>query len=189
MSSTTLQVFGVLLALITIWLDTRESVLARPLGIIGTSLALFAYYPAGLYAKCLLNVCYIFLNVYGWYQWLYGGKDKTSLKISKTAPSVLVISAALGLLAGLGLGKGLASYSDAALPYWDSVHTIFCLLAHWMLMRKKLESWILWIILDILYAFVCYQRSLYLFSGLKVLYIFLAARGYHAWHQSYLQQD
>lgn len=187
-STTTLQVFGVTLALVTIWLDARESIIARPLSLIGTGLALFAYYPARLYAKCLLNVCYIFLNIYGWHQWLYGGQNKTPLQVSKTPPSVLATTVTLGLLASLSLGRCLANYSDAALPYWDSIHTIFCLVAQWMLMRKKLESWLLWIVLDVLYAAVCYQRALYLFSGLKTIYIFLAARGYYAWRQSYLRQ-
>ena len=185
---TTFQVFGVLLALITIWLDTRENVWARPLSLVGTGMALFVYYPAGLYAKCLLNLCYIVLNVYGWYQWLYGGKKRTPLQVSKTPTKVLAISASLGLLAAVGLGNLFALYSKASLPYWDSLHTVFCLIAQWMLMKKKLESWILWMLLDVLYAAVCYHQGLYLFSGLKVAYIFLAIQGYRSWRRSYLQQ-
>ncbi|MEL6412963.1 MAG: nicotinamide riboside transporter PnuC [Bacteroidota bacterium] len=184
---TTLQIAGVLLAIITIWLDTRENIWARPLSLVGTSMALFVYYPAGLYAKCLLNGCYIVLNVYGWHKWLYGGEEKTTLQVSKTPAKILILATALGLVAAAALGRLFAFYSKASLPYWDSLHTIFSLMAQWMLMHKKLESWILWIGLDVLYPIVCYHQALYLFSGLKLAYIVLAIQGYRSWHQSYQQ--
>ena len=180
-----LQIFGVVLAITIITLDTRENVLARPLSLIGTTMSFFVYYPAGLYAKCILNCIYIVLNIYGWYQWLYGGKNKTPLQVSETVPGLLVTLVAGGLLVTWGLGKLLTLYSNAALPYWDSLHTVMCLVAQWMLVRKKLETWILWTIADILYTVVCYYKGLYLFSGLHAFYIILAINGYRTWHQSY----
>lgn len=183
-----LQIFGVALAITIIALDTREKVLARPLSLIGTILAFFVYYPTGLYAKCLLNCIYIVLNIYGWYRWLYGGKHKTPLQVSTTDPGILAALVAFGLLATWGLGKLLTLYSNADLAYWDSLHTVMCLIAQWMLMSKKLESWILWTIADVQYTVICYYKGLYLFSGLHALYILLAINGYYTWRQSYLRQ-
>ena len=183
-----LQIFGVALAIAIIALDTRENVLARPLSLIGTIMSFFVYYPAGLYAKCLLNCIYIVLNIYGWYQWLYGGKNKTPLQVSKSKASVIVVGVVLGLLATGGLGKLLTRYSNAELAYWDSLHTVVCLVAQWMLVRKKLETWIVWTLADMLYTVVCYYKGLYLFSGLHAFYIILAINGYRTWRQSYQRQ-
>jgi len=68
------------------------------------------------------------------------------------------------------------------------VHTLLCLTAQWMTARKKLESWILWAIADILYTLVCYYKELYWLSGLHAFYIFLAVHGYRVWRQAYLRQ-
>jgi nicotinamide mononucleotide transporter len=182
------QIFGIILAIITISLDIRENILARPLSLVGTIMSLFVYYPAGLYAKCLQNMVNICLHSYGWYQWLYGGKHKTPLQVSKTSPLTLMRMLLAGILGTVALGSFLHRFSHADLPYWDSLHTVICLTAQWMLVRKKLESWILWGIADVLYAVVLYYKGIYLFSGLHVFYIFLAVHGYRTWHRSYRRQ-
>jgi len=180
-----LEIFGVTLAITNILLDTRQSVIARPLSLLGTGISLYFYYSKGLYAKCLLGCVYIMLHIYGWYQWLYGGKNKTPLKVSTTPHTHLVALIVSGLLAGFGLGALLSNYSDAALPYWDSLHTAMALVAYWLLVRKKLETWAVWLIADIQYVVVLYYRGIYLFSGLHAFYIILVIHGYRAWRRSY----
>jgi len=184
-----LQIFGALLAVVTIVLDTREKVLARPLSIIGTIVTFFVYYPAGLYAKCLQSVFNICFHSYGWYQWLYGGKHRTPLQVSTTKPRTLVQLLLIDVLSALVLGNILHRYSSADLPYWDSLHTVLALTAHWMLVRKKLESWLLWVAADALYAVVLYYKGLYVFCGLYVLFILLASNGYRTWRRSYLEKQ
>lgn len=183
-----IQIFGVFLALITIWLDTQEKVLARPLTLLGTVLSFFVYYAAGLYAKCLHNVANFLLNIYGWYQWLYGGKGKTSLQISRATPFTLWAMLLLGGVGTLVVGALLKRYTNAALVYWDSAHTMICLIAQWLLARKKIENWIVWLVADILYTPICYYKGLYLFSMLHGLYTILAIKGYFYWRKSYLKR-
>jgi nicotinamide mononucleotide transporter len=182
------QIFGIILAITTIALDTREKVLARPLSLIGTVMALFVYYPTGLYAKCLQNMVNICLHSYGWYQWLYGGKHKNPLQVSKTPPLTLMRMLLASVFATVVLGSFLHRLSHADLPYWDSLHTVICITAQWMLIRKKLECWILWLVADVLYTVVLYYKGLYLFSGLHVFYAFLAINGYRTWYRAYLRQ-
>ena len=182
------QILGAVLAIITIVLDTREKVLARPLSILGTMVSFFVYYPEALYAKCMQSMFNIGFHSYGWYQWLYGGKHKTPLQISKTRPAVLARILLIDVLVAVILGGVLSYYSSAAFPYWDALHTVVALTAHWMLVRKKIESWLLWVVSDALYSVVLYYKGLYIFCGLYVLFIFLASNGYRTWHQSYLNQ-
>lgn len=183
-----LEIFGVTLAITILWLDIRENAWARPLSIIGAIMALFVYYPAGLYATCLRKCLYITLDIYGWYQWLYGGVNKSPLPVSRVSTGEVLALSMLGLIATGMVGKLLVLYTEPALPYWDSLHMVFALIAQWMLVRKKLESWMLWAILDILYTVICYHQGLYLFSALHAFYILLAVQGYRAWHQSYQAQ-
>ena len=182
------QIFAAMLAITTIALDTREKILARPLSLINTIMTFFVYYPAGLYAKCLKSMFNICFDSYGWYQWLYGGKHKTPLQISKTRPFTWIYILLANIAGTATLGSLLCWYSHADLPYWDSLHTVLALTAQWMLVRKKLESWLLWVIADVLYSVVLYYKGIYVFSGLYVLFIFFASNGYRTWRQSYLRQ-
>lgn len=182
------QILGAVLAIITIVLDTREKALARPLSIVGTMISFFVYYPEGLYAKCMQSIFNVGFHSYGWYQWLYGGKHKTPLQVSKTEPKVLARILLIDVLGAIILGSILSHYSSADLPYWDSLHTVVALTAHWMLVRKKLESWLLWVVADALYSVVLYYKGLYVFCGLYALFIFLASNGYRTWRQSYSQK-
>ena len=180
-----LEIFGVTLAITNILLDTRQNVIARPLSLLGTGISLYFYYSKGLYAKCLLGCIYIVLHIYGWYQWLYGGKNKTPLQVSITPRTYLIALIVSGLLGGWGLGILLSHYSNATLPYWDSLHTAMALIAYWLLVRKKLETWAIWLLADIQYAVVLYYRGIYLFSGLHAFYIILVIHGYRSWRRSY----
>lgn len=180
-----LEIFGVTLAIIIILLDTRQSVLARPLSLLGTSISLYFYYSKGLYAKGLSNCIFMVLHVYGWYYWQYGGKNKTPLSVSKTPRSQLVTLAVMGLLGGWVLGSLFAHYSSAVLPYWDSLHTAMVIIAYWLLVKKKLETWVVWLFADILYAVLLYSRGIYLFSGLYAFYTILVIHGYLTWRRSY----
>jgi nicotinamide mononucleotide transporter len=183
-----LQVACAVLGVTGVVLNAREKVIARPVGIVGAIMSSFIYYPAGLYAKCLLNGIFLVLNLYGWYWWLYGGTHKTHLQISRTSPLTLMRVLLAGLIGTVALGSLLYRYSHADLPYWDSLHTAMCLTAQWMLVNKKLENWAVWMVADVLYLVVLYQKGLYIFSGLHVCYACLAIYGYRTWRQSYQEQ-
>ena len=186
MSFDLLEIIGVTLSIITLVLDVHEKVLARPLGLLGGLLSFFVYYPAGLYAKCLLNGFFFFMNVYGWYHWLYGGHRKTPLQVSRTKPRLLAGLLLAGTVGTLVLGS-LLRHTQAVLVYWDALHAMLCLAAQWLLVQKKLESWPLWIVADVLYTILLYHQGLYLFGSLRVLYTLLAINGYRTWHQAYHQ--
>ncbi len=189
MSINQLQFICVLMGVSVSIGNARGWVIARPLGMLGAVLSSFIYYPAGLYAKCLLNGVIFFLNAYGWHQWLYGGMDKTPLLITKTRPLSLIYILATCLIGTTLLGYLLLQYAQANMPYWDSLHTVMYLTAQWMLVHKKLENWIFWILADIFYVGVLYYKALYILSGMQIFYTLLAIYGYYNWYKTYTLQE
>jgi len=181
-----IQLLYVTLAIAGIILNTRQRTLAWPVALLSTGLSLHVYYSAGLYSKCLLNCIYITLDIYGWYYWLYGGINKTRPKVSKTSFSQLAVLPILWLTGAWGLGSLFAHYTDASMPYWDSLHTTMAITGQWLTDRKKLESWGVWVLTNIVYAVVLYYKGRYLLSGVHLFYNVLAINGYRAWRQSYL---
>ncbi len=185
MQYSSLQILYATLAIMGILLGTHQNILSRPLSLLSTSISFYVYYSAGLYAKLLLNCVYIVLGIYGWYYWLYGGKNKTRPYVTKSSYGQLAMLPILWLVGAWGLGQLFAFYSNAVLPYWDSLHTVMALTAHWLTNRKKLESWLVWALANVLYAWVLYHRELYVLSGLHCFYNILAINGYYTWYRSY----
>ena len=188
MKSIYFEVASAILSLAAVFLDTRQQVLARPMSLVGIGIGLSVYFRSGLYAKCLLNSTYLLLNSYGWYQWKYGGKNKEGLSVSKIGVKGVLLLTLLGLTSAFAFGYVLNTHTDADLAYWDSVNTAFCLIAQALLVRKKLETWLFWFVLDIYFTILCYYKSLYIFSAIHGLYLFLAVYGYSSWHQAYLSR-
>ena len=90
----------------------------------------------------------------------------------------------LVVLGVAGLSTGLAIYTDAALPFWDSLTTAMSLAAQWMLAKKIFENWLVWIAVDVIYVGVYVARELYLTAGLHGIYLGLAILGYFAWRNA-----
>ena len=126
------------------------------------------------------------MSAYGWYFWLNGGVGGSStLTVSRESKRTLLI---LLLLCGFGIyvsGTLFTLYTAAELPYWDNTTSILSLLAIWLQSRKKIESWMLWLVVDILAAGIYFYKEIYFYSILYTVYIVMAFIGYFEWHKSY----
>jgi nicotinamide mononucleotide transporter len=137
-----------------------------------------------LYSSMALQAVYAALSVYGWYEWLHGGKDHGQLRVSRTPTAWLVGLLAAGAVFGLLLGSFLRYRTDAALPFWDAGTTAFSLVAQWMTTRKWLESWMIWIPVDVVYVFMYLSQGLRAFTGLYAIFLVLAVMGLLGWRRS-----
>ena len=187
--NTPLEWVAVLTGFACVWLAARESLWNFPVAIFSCALYIVVYYGAGLYSDSLLQVMFIVLSLYGWYEWLYGGRSKTELPVSRTRRWEWVACAVFIVAFTTGFGYYLEHHTDAALPHWDSFTTAGSLAAQFLLMRKRLENWWLWILVDLLYVPILWYKELYPTSGLYALYLGLAVYGYLEWRRSMQKQQ
>ncbi|MDF9794764.1 nicotinamide mononucleotide transporter [Catalinimonas alkaloidigena] len=176
--------FGVL----SVWFNTRELVWGWPMGIVGTVLSGILFLEARLYSDLILHIFYVILGFYGWYEWLYGGRNKQELKVGTLGKSRLLFLMILGGLAWAGFGYFFDNYTDADLAYWDAFTTSFSFVGTYMLARKRIENWILWIIVDAVAAGIYMYKELFLLSLLYFLYLGLATYGFINWRKSLLEE-
>ena len=180
----TLELVAALVGALSVYLSVRQNIWSWPTAIVNVVLYTLVFYDAKLYADMGLQVIYAVLSIYGWYEWLHGGENRTELHVTRTARNLAIVLAVIGLVGAATLGVMLRRATDAALPFMDSFLSSTSLVAQWMMTKKKLENWLVWIAVDILYIGMFAFKHLYLTSALYAVFLVLAVRGYIDWRRS-----
>lgn len=176
---------AVVVTMVAVYLITRQVVWAWPLSMIGVTLYAGVFFEARLYADMGLQGLYFALAAYGWWAWLRGGEDHGALRVSRASARTKVVLLLIATTAGLLLGFALSRFTDASLPYMDSMLTAFSIAAQWMQTRKLLENWLLWLAVDVFYVSMFLYLGLYLTAGLYASFLVLAVLGYVQWRRSW----
>ena len=182
------ELLAVLLAIAYLLLALRENSLCWYCALASTAIFTSLFWDVSLLMESALNVYYMAMAVYGWWQWR-GSKGA----VANSGKSAIEISTwplrnhllAWGVIAGLTVVSGnlLANNTTAALPYLDSFTTWGSVLTTWMVTRKILENWLYWIVIDAVSIFLYIDRGLYLTSLLFVAYVIIVLFGYLSWRQ------
>lgn len=172
-----------------VWLTARQNIWCWPVGLANVVLSLIVFFYARLYADVLLQVFYLVMTLYGWYEWLFGGENKSRLKIRRIRRQETLLLLLLGFAASLLAGWLFERYTNAALPYWDSFVAVWGVIATWAMARKILEHWSMWIVIDLLCTGIYFYKELYFFTALYFLFAILAVYGLIAWKKDYRQQN
>jgi nicotinamide mononucleotide transporter len=183
------EVLAVIFGIVSVYLSTREHIWSWPTALVNVALYFVVFYEAKLYADMGLQVVYFGLSLYGWYEWLYGGANRTELHVSRTTKSLGVRLLIIGVVCAAVLGTLLARFTDAALPYVDSATTSTSLVAQWMMTRKILENWAVWMAVDVVYVGMFIYKHLYLTGALYTVFFVLAAMGYVQWKRSLVGRE
>ena len=141
--------------------------------------AAFALY--GLYIDGALQLFYIAISILGIYEWKYGGKDHQELPISRLTWKQHIWIWTGGLALSWVLGAFFAAYTTAAATYLDAFTTVFSVIITFMVIRKKLENWVYWFLIDSVYVYLYWSRGGYLIALLFVVYLVIVVFGYFAW--------
>lgn len=172
------------ITLLAVYLTTRQIIWCWPIGMVSVILYGWVFYQAKLYADMGLQALYFALAAYGWWAWLYGGEDHSELEVSKTTRRRMAFLLAIGSIGGLALGQTLSRFTDASLPFMDSMLTSFSIAAQWMQTRKLLEAWLIWLAVDVFYVGMFLYKGLYPTAGLYAVFLYLAALGFVEWKSS-----
>ena len=182
---TSLEATAVAFGLLSVWLSTREHLASWPTALVNVGLYAVLFRREKLYADMGLQVIYFALSCYGWYEWKYGGEGRTTLPVSRVTPRLALGLLAAGTAGSLALGTLLRRTTDASLPYLDATLSVFSLVAQWMMTRKLLENWALWIALDVAYIWMFVAlKHLPVTAFQYAVFLLLAGLGLRDWHRS-----
>lgn len=179
-----LELTAVAFGVLSVWLSTRQHIASWPTALVNTALYLVIFQRAQLYANSGLQGVYFILSCYGWYQWKFGGAEHTGVVVTRTSRRLAAILLGITVSTSALLWFVLSRYTDAALPWLDSATTATSLVAQWMMTRKLLENWLVWIAVDVVYIGMYASQGLRLTAGLYAAFLVLATLGFFSWRQS-----
>ncbi len=180
-----LEVLGVIFSLLYLLFSIRQNILLWPAGMIAAILYMVVFYQSKFYADMGLNGYYFLISIYGWLLWSKSkSKGGEGLPVSRIRLKLGVVLALITLVAFAGIGFVLDRFTDSPVPYWDAFTTALSFTATWMLAKKIIEHWILWVIIDLVSMALYLYRGLYPTLLLFAVYTIMAVIGYLQWKKT-----
>ena len=184
-----LEVSAVALAVGYLLLAVKQDIRCWIAGIISSCIYLFLMFSANLYMESVLQIFYIFMGFYGWKQWSQRDKQDAKFEIATWNLKIHFIILFSVILFSVLAGYLLEIYTNAALPFLDSLTTFGALVATYMVAKKVLENWIYWFFIDALSVMLFINRELYLTAILFCIYLIIIIFGFKAWLNIYRSQE
>lgn len=182
-----LEWIGTISGFLCVYLAAKENILNWPVAIISVLAYALLFFEYQLYGDSVLQLYFLGTSIYGWYYWIKNKEgDQTPVlvlekkQVIRTIISIIVLSVFLGLF--------LDNFTDTNVPYADGFCTSMSFIAQFLMTRKILQNWILWIIVDICYVPLYLYKNLYLTSLLYAMFLVLATIGYIDWRRTYRSQ-
>lgn len=173
---------GAFFSLICTYLFVLEDKRAWFLSAIAIPFDAYVYYRSQLYGDMMLQGIYFISTLYGWYQWQYGGKNHQELAVSRLSIKAVVICLLLVMI-GIGLISPLLKpFNQAEVAMLDAITTVLSLLGQALLCLKKIETWLIWFMVDSLYIYLYAIKALPFHSLMALVYLFMAVAGGYRWY-------
>lgn len=179
-----IEIVAVVFGIWSVWCDVKEHIWTWPTGLINVLLYIVLFWNCRLYCETALQVVFVVLQLYGWWEWQYGGEKRTGVVIRRTTADEWLTLSLMTVAATLPVGYAIKTWTNSTTPWWDTIPTVLSLVAQYMMTKKWLENWWVWIAVDVISIPLFAYKELYLTAGLYLLFLALCIKGYAAWKKS-----
>jgi nicotinamide mononucleotide transporter len=182
---------GTITGLFSVWFATRSNILTWPVGLINVTCFFIIFFQVHLYSDMFLQVYFFIVSIYGWMVW-HNANEKESDQILITLLTlsqrirwivVIVISTiTIGFIVkNIHLIFPIIFNKPASYPFIDAFVAVLSIIATILLARKKIENWILWILVDIISVGLYFKKDVLFISMEYVIFLCLAVWGLLLW--------
>ena len=178
------EVFGAILGILYTVFSVKQNILTWPTGLLTSLLYIVVFYNSKFYAGMGLQAYYVVVSIYGWFYWLRGASTNTqtqNIQVRKTGARLWVKLAVSSIIIYILILFILLNFTDSDIPYLDSLTTALSIVATWMLARKYIEHWLIWIFVDLLSSGLYVYKNLWPTVILFIIYTIMACLGYTEW--------
>jgi nicotinamide mononucleotide transporter len=173
--------------ILNVSLIIRRSIWNYPFGFLVVTLYFFIFWEYRLYSDALLQVYFFVVQIYGLYVWLNGRAPDGRVIVAPLSAGVFALYLGVTAVVWLIVATLMENYTDAAAPYWDAAVAALGVTAQFLLSRRHLQSWYLWIAVDVLAIGLFYTRGLEPTAALYLVFLGLAITGLIQWRRSALR--
>jgi nicotinamide mononucleotide transporter len=197
-----LEFFGVLFGIVAVTLSAKANIWSWPIGVVNVILAFFFYYQVQLYPDMLLQVFFLATNLIGWWRWGNPKAEeedkKRELKVSRMKMNQFIFISSIGLSGTILFGFMASKLHHwlpsifllpSSFPYIDSFILVMSVIATFMMVHKKIECWVLWILIDIVATIVYYVKGAKFYSAEYLALTVLATFGLWHWIKEFRAYD
>ena len=177
-----LQIVGTLLGLLYLWLEYRANIWLWIVGAIMPMVHGILYLNSGIYADAAMQLYYVVAGLYGLFVWLRGTKRvEKVVEIQHTPLNWIVPLVLVYAVLHVVMFYVLSEFTDSRVPFFDSMSTALSIVAMWMLSRKLVEQWLVWLVVDMISVGLYFYKGIPITAMLYTLYCALAIAGYMRW--------
>jgi nicotinamide mononucleotide transporter len=185
LATSPLEAAAVVLGLAYAVFAIRKSRWCWVTGGLSSAILIYLALRARLPMQAALQVYYVVISVYGWWYWTREEETQGTLAVTTWPPRLHLLACAATVVISALTARWLASQTQAAWPFLDSLTTWGSLYATWLQARVKLENWLYWIFIDSVLGFLFGNQGLYFVALLSVVYLGVSAVGFMRWLKSY----
>src|ERR1035437_5948904 len=179
------EIIGVILSLIYIYLSIEQKVSLWIFGFLSSALYIVVFFQTKFYADMSLQFYYLVISVYGWFSWKKGSQDSgQELPATTTSKRLILQLGVSSIVIYVIYYLVLAKFTDSTIPKADSLVGMLSVVGTWMLARKLIENWLVWIVADAIATGLFFYKGLYPTAILFIIYTGMAAVGYLQWKKS-----
>jgi len=175
------EALAVVLAMAYLLLAMKASVWCWAAAFTSTAIYTVLFWKVALLMESMLNIYYMGMALYGYWLWTQGGDTHQGVKVTTWPLKTHLKLIAATALVSLGIGHGMATFTQASFPYLDAATTCFAVMTTYLVAKKVLENWLYWVVIDLVSIYLYLSKGLMLTSLLFVLYVGLAVVGYFLW--------
>jgi nicotinamide mononucleotide transporter len=178
-----IEILGVITSLVYLYFSVKQHLWLWPFGIISSALFIYIFFANRFYADMSLQGYYLLISIYGWYNWAKGkrGTDSNKLPVTRIRLRTAVILFIIMTLVWIGIALLLMHFTNSDVYWGDAFTTAGSIIATWMLARKLLEHWILWVIIDSVSVGLYLYKDMYPTVLLYFIFTVIAVVGYYSW--------
>ena len=181
-SNNWLEIVGTIIGFVYLWQEVKASIWLWLTGIVMPAIYTVVFYQSGLYADFGIQVYYIVAALYGFLFWKFGKKQDKPLPIVHTSVRQGVILFLITVLVFIPIYLILTKFTDSTVPFYDSATTALSIVALWMLAKKHVEQWFVWIAVDAVSSALYFYKGIYFTAVLYAVYTVVAVYGYKKWN-------
>ena len=193
-----IELIGTLLYLWSVWLISKRNILTWPIGILSVVLYMMLFYQIQLYSDTIEQFYYLGASIFGWWVWNNSPKEDgkiVDVKFStyKSFAFWIILTVVISIITGFlmsNIHEILPAIfpEPASFPYLDAATTIMSFVAMWLMARKRIESWVYWIIVDVIGIWLYFIKEVKFISLLYIILLIMAVNGFLGWRKVYQKQ-